>query len=54
MNRKLKIDKSFKPSEVMDGDEIYPNGIFVFNISKLIEFIESNPDIFTSLNYSCV
>lgn len=46
MNRKLKIDKSFKPPEAIEGDEIYPNGIFVFNISRLIEFIESNPDLF--------
>ena len=46
MNRKLKIDKSFKPSEAIEADEIYPNGIFVFNISRLIEFIDSNPDLF--------
>jgi hypothetical protein len=28
------------------GDELYPNGIFEFNITKLLEFINTNKDTF--------
>jgi hypothetical protein len=41
LNRKLKI-KKFTPCPVDDGDELYPNGIFVFNITKMIEYIRSS------------
>lgn len=47
LSRKLKIDKTFKPSHEEDGDELYPNGIFIFNITKLLEFIKINPQLFT-------
>lgn len=43
---KLKVDKKFKPCPVSDGDELYTNGIFVFNITKIIEFIRNNADEF--------
>ena len=43
---KLKINKKFKPCPVNDGDELYPNGIFVFNITKMIEHVENNTDDF--------
>ena len=36
MVEKLKFDKNFVPCEVGDGDEVFRNGIFHFNISKLI------------------
>ncbi len=39
---KLKLDKNFTPCPVADDDELYPNGIFVFNITKLIEYVRSN------------
>jgi hypothetical protein len=39
LKRKLKINKNFQPCPVDDGDEMYPNGIFVFNITKMAEFI---------------
>jgi len=39
LNRKLKINKNFQPCPVDDGDEMYPNGIFVFNITKMAEYI---------------
>lgn len=42
MNRKLKISKRFMPCPIDDGDEMYPNGIFVFNITKLAEYIQRN------------
>ena len=40
MNRKLKINKNFKPCAIDDEDEMYPNGIFVFNITKMAEYIQ--------------
>ena len=42
MTRKLKIDSRFTPCSTEDGDELYPNGIFVFNITKMIEYIASH------------
>ena len=41
LNRKLKISKNFKPCSIDDGDELYPNGIFVFNITKMAEVIQN-------------
>ena len=38
-SRKLKLDKNYKPIPTNVGDEIYPNGIFNFNISKRLEHI---------------
>jgi hypothetical protein len=40
----LKRDDNFKPCPVDAGDELFPNGIFEFNITKIIEFIHCNPD----------
>jgi len=40
-SRKLKIDKNFKPFPTKEGDEIYPNGIFNFNITRIQEHIET-------------
>lgn len=40
MNRKLRFSKRFTPCPVDDGDELYPNGIFNFNITKMAQFIE--------------
>ena len=39
MNRKLKIDRQFTPCLIDDDDELYPNGIFVFNITRMTEYI---------------
>ena len=44
--RMLIPDKNFVPCPMEEGDEFCPNGIFVFNITKMIEFIKSNPDKF--------
>ena len=44
--RKLKIDKRFQPPSFDAGDEFYPNGIFEFNITKLLAFIKANSDRF--------
>jgi len=40
--RKLKISKRFTPCPVDDDDELYPNGIFVFNITKIAKYIEDS------------
>lgn len=47
MEKPLKIDNDFTPCPVADGDELFPNGIFVFNITKIFEYIEKNPDSVT-------
>jgi hypothetical protein len=39
LSRKLKIDSRFTPCSAEDGDELFPNGIFVFNITKMTEYI---------------
>jgi hypothetical protein len=44
--KKLKFDDGFEPCPVAEGDELFPNGIFVFNITKMKEYILLNPDIF--------
>jgi len=46
MTIKLKLDKNFQPSPVAESDEIYPNGIFHFNITRLLAFIEMHPEDF--------
>ena len=42
MEKILKTDSDFTPCPVATGDELFPNGIFVFNITKLIEYIHNN------------
>ncbi len=37
--RLLKLDKEYTPIATDEGDEIYANGIFTFNISKMLEHI---------------
>lgn len=39
--RTMKIDPDFRPSPVRKGDELFPNGIFVFNITRMMEHLES-------------
>jgi hypothetical protein len=48
--RQLKLDKAFTPLPVDDGDELFPNGIFEFNVTKMLAFIEANPDRFPVAN----
>ena len=44
MKNKLKIDDDFTPWPVAEEDELYRNGIFVFNITRIMEYIQKNPD----------
>jgi hypothetical protein len=39
--RKIKPDNKYKPLPTNEGDEIYPNGIFKFSISRILEHIMS-------------
>ncbi len=41
--KKLTVDRNFVPCAVSDGDELYPNGIFEFNVTKMIEYVQKNP-----------
>ncbi len=43
---KMRLDTDFEPVRVDEGDELFPNGIFEFNITKLLKHIKSNPDSF--------
>ena len=44
MAHPLKMNDNFTPCPVAAGDELYPNGIFVFNITKINECIQENAD----------
>jgi hypothetical protein len=39
-------DKKFQPPVFEEDDELYPNGIFLFNISRLLAFINNHPERF--------
>jgi hypothetical protein len=41
-----KVDNSFQPCLAEAGDELYPNGIFTFIITRLLAFIESYAERF--------
>jgi len=40
--KKIRVNKNFSPCPVSDEDEVYRNGIFEFNIAKMIEYIQKN------------
>jgi len=44
--KKLKPAKTFVPLAREEGDEFFPNGIFEFNITKLLSYIAANPSQF--------
>jgi hypothetical protein len=43
MKKLLKVDIDFNPCPADIGDELYPNGIFEFNITKMLEHIQRTP-----------
>ena len=47
MVKMLKIDNDFTPCPCKSGDELFPNGIFEFNITKIVEYIQKNIDNIT-------
>ncbi len=44
MAKMLEVDNDFTPCPVATGDELFPNGIFEFNITKMLEYIQINPN----------
>jgi len=40
--KKIEVNDNFIPCPTKKGDELYPNGIFVYNITKMIEYIKKN------------
>ncbi|HDT12296.1 MAG TPA: hypothetical protein ENO01_01420 [Candidatus Marinimicrobia bacterium] len=46
MAKLLTVQNDFTPFPVDDGDEVFANGIFKFNITKMIASIQENPDCF--------
>ncbi len=47
MAKIMRVDNGFTPCPVATGDELFPNGIFVFNITKIVEYIQKDPDSIT-------
>jgi hypothetical protein len=48
----LEIDENYNPAVTEEGEEFFPNGYFVFNITKMLNFISSNKEIFELKNIS--
>src|SRR5204862_5751509 len=46
VSSKLKLDAKFEPCPPEAGDELFPNGIFEFNISRLLAFVHTHPERF--------
>jgi hypothetical protein len=40
----LEVDRNFTACPVECGDELYANGIFVFNITRILKYIADAPD----------
>lgn len=43
---KLKLDRHFPPCRAEPGDELYPTGIFEFNVTRLLAFIGAHAERF--------
>lgn len=46
MASRLTLDQSFQPCRTEPDDELYPNGIFEFNITQLHTFVAAHPEHF--------
>lgn len=42
----LKRNENFEPCPELEGDELFANGVFTFNITRLRAFIEAHPEQF--------
>lgn len=42
MPKMLKADTNFIPCPVREGDELFPNGIFEFNVTRILEHIAAD------------
>jgi hypothetical protein len=43
---RLKLEKTFQPCPAEPGDELYPNGIFELNITRLWAFVAAHVEHF--------
>lgn len=43
MAKIFKVDNNFTPCPVAAGDELFPNGVFEFNITKVLKYIQKHP-----------
>ena len=39
----LRVNKDFTPCPIEEGDELFSNGIFEFNVTRMLQHIENNP-----------
>ena len=39
----LKADTDFTPHPIHDGDELFANGLFEFNVTRILEHLENDP-----------
>lgn len=40
----LSVDEDFVPCPVEDGDELFPNGVFVFNVTRILAHLARHPE----------
>jgi hypothetical protein len=40
---RIQADPTFAPFPVDDGDELFPNGIFVFNVTRILDHVARHP-----------
>lgn len=45
MSEILKVNTNFNPRPVRAGDEIFRNGIFEFNVTRILEHAANNPSV---------
>ena len=41
---RIQAAATFAPCPVDDGDELFPNGIFVFNVTRILEHVARHPE----------
>lgn len=41
---RIQADATFVPCPVDDGDELFPNGIFEFNVTRILEHVARHPE----------
>lgn len=44
--QRIKLDQSFQPCPAETGDELFPNGIFEFNVTRLLALVAAHAERF--------